>query len=254
MVRDFGKESFDILIHAGQSNAYGCGIGPVEEPYVPGEDVFTLNGDFSICMAHEEVWGNNAIGNFILPFASRYVKDKRLAEGRKILILRSSVGGTGFLDNRWNMEGDLYLRMMEMIRTALGLNPANRLAGLIWHQGETDAVLGADYDTHRHNLGMLIGAVRTTFGVPELPFVAGDFVYHWRNDNIAACLPVIGAMKDLCGEIGSARFVETDGLLSNDQKIGNADTIHFCRESLYQLGGRYYDAYCGIAGDSRSGQ
>ena len=46
--------------------------------------------------------------------------------GRKILILRTAVGGTGFRDHRWGMTDDLYLQMMEMIRTALSLNPKNR--------------------------------------------------------------------------------------------------------------------------------
>ena len=39
-----------------------------------------------------------------------------------------------------------------------------------------------------------------------------------------------------------AAFVESYGLLSNNQKIGDGEILHFCRESLYESGHRYYDA------------
>ncbi len=61
-------------------------------------------------------------------------------------------------------------------------------------------------------------------------------------DNIEICMPVISAIKDVCSVIGSAKFIETSELQSNDQKIHNQDTIHFCREALNQLGIKYYDA------------
>lgn len=246
MLRDFSKEQFDIVIQAGQSNAQGCGMGPVAEPFTPSGDIFYLNNDLSISMAQEDVWGNDPVGNFSLSFAARYIQDGRLAAGRRLLILRSAVGGTGFLDNRWGLKDDLYLRMMEMIGTAVELNKGNRLTALIWHQGETDAMLGAGRELHFNNLSTLVNTMRTTFGYADLPFIAGDFVYHWRNENLEPCLPVIDSMKDVCRTIGSARFVETAELLSNDQKVANGDTIHFCRESIYRLGVKYYEAYCDI--------
>lgn len=248
MIRDFSKEEFDIVVQAGQSNAYGCGLGPVAEPFTPSGDIFYLNNDFSVSMAQEEVWGNDAVGNFSLSFAVRYIQDGRLAPGRRLLILRTAIGGTGFLDNRWGLQDDLYIKMMEMIRTALELNGANRLVALLWHQGETDAMLGAGRELHTRNLSTLVDTVRNAFGYADLPFVAGDFVYHWRNENLEPCLPVIDAMKDVCRSIGNARFVETSELESNDQKVGNNDTIHFCREAIYRLGTKYYEAYCDIIG------
>jgi hypothetical protein len=133
--------------------------------------------------------------------------------------------------------------MMEMIKTALGLNPKNRLVAFLWHQGETDATLNSDFQTYYNNLTTLVTNVRKTFGCDNLPFVAGDFVSHWKMENIKRCEPVISAMKEVCKTIGDAEFVETSELLSNDQKIGNKDNIHFCRDALYLLGLKYYDAY-----------
>ena len=243
MLRDFSKEEFDIIIQAGQSNAEGCGLGDAEKPYATNWSVWYLNSDFSISRAQERISGNFIVGDFSLSFARKYMEDGNLKDGRKILIVRAAVGGTGFLDNHWKPTDDLYLRMMEMIKTALELNPKNKLVALLWHQGETDASLNSDYQTYLGNLTTLVNNVRTTFECNDLPFIGGDFVRHWKMELINICEPVISAMKEVCLTIENAEFVETSELLSNDQKIGNKDSIHFCRESLYQLGLKYYDAY-----------
>lgn len=248
MLKDFTKETFDILIQAGQSNSEGYGFGPVDEPYDPNDRVWYLNGDFTLSMAAEKATLNDIQSNFSLPFAREYIKSGRLDEGRKLLILRTAAGGTGFLDNRWKKTDDLYLRMMEMIRTALALNVNNRLVGLLWHQGETDASLNASYDVHYAHLMGLVQSVREEFGVPDLPFIAGDFVQHWKNDNIAICTPVVDAIRAVCRDCGHGRFVETDGLLSNLQELhrnpmGWEDTIHFSRKAVYELGKRYFEAF-----------
>ena len=248
MLRDLTGEQFDIIIQAGQSNSDGTGYGPVEHPWEPTEDVWYINFDFTMSVAREAVAGNEIQSNYSLSFAREYMKKGLLAEGRKLLILRTSVGGTGFLDHRWGMTDDLYLRMMRMIRTALALNPGNRLVAFLWHQGETDAIYGADFDTHYKNLMGLLRSVREEFKVPDLPFVAGDFVQHWKKDNWEICVPVVDAIRAVCRDCGSGAFVETDGLKSNTQEDRDPplpweDTIHFSRRSLYLLGQRYFEAF-----------
>jgi hypothetical protein len=99
---------------------------------------------------------------------------------------------------------------------------------------------------HFNHLSTLVNGVRSTFDRKDLPFIAGDFVRQWRVDNIEICAPVMEAIKDVCGSIGYAEFVETDELQSNDQMINNLDTIHFCREAMNQLGLKYYNAFCSI--------
>ena len=248
MPEDFTKFKFDVVIQAGQSNAQGCGLGDVDSPYVPSDDVWQMNNELSITAAAEEVEGGCAVGNFALPFAARYVADNKLATGRKLLILKSAVGGTGFLDNRWGMRDDLYLKMIEMIAASLALNTENRLVAFLWHQGESDAAYEASYDGHYVNLMTLAESVRDGFGRKDLPFIAGDFVHHWKNENSAACEPVVRAIKDVCADIGRAAFIETAGLQSNLQKLGYGDdNIHFSREALYILGAEYFRAYCKIA-------
>lgn len=246
MLRDFSKEKFDVILQAGQSNAEGCGLGKTEDPYVANYSVWYLNNDFSISKAQERIAtkesNNSIIADFSLPFAREYMAND-LKEGRNILIVRAAVGGTGFVDKRWNPTDDLYLKMMDMTETALSLNPENKLVAFLWHQGETDAANCVDYQTYRNSLSTLINNVRTTFSRKDLPFIAGDFVWHWKSQWLDRCEPIVKATKDICNEIGYAEFVQTDDLLSNDQAVGNEDIIHFCRDSIYKLGVRYYNAY-----------
>lgn len=252
MLRDFTEERFDVLIQAGQSNSDGTGFGDTDEPYEVNEQVWYMNGDFTMSLAAEKVAVNGIQSTFALSFAREYIRQGVLQEGRKLLILRTAVGGTGFLDNRWNMTDDLYLRMMEMTRTALSLNKENRLIGLLWHQGETDATLNAGYEEHYDRLIGLLRSVRETFHTPDLPFIAGDFVQQWKQDNEIICKPVVQAIRDVCRECGHGAFVETDGLKSNMQEgawnpfcsvDGDKDTIHFSRKSCYLLGKRYFEAF-----------
>ena len=261
MLIDFSKEEFDIIVQAGQSNSEGCGLGDAATPFVPNYNTWFLNSDYSLYMeqkgksplspahdcyitiAQEKVVGNCIIGDFSLSFSAEYINNGRLDTGRKLLIIRSAVGGTGFSDSRWGASDDLFLRMLDMIRTAITLNPQNRLVAFLWHQGETDAMFNVDKDTHYKNLKKLIEIVRNTFECNELPFIAADFVNQWKTDNMVICKPVVEAIREVCSTIGNAGFVETAELQSNDQRLGNEDTIHFCREAIDQLGVKYFKAF-----------
>ena len=251
-MKDFSTEAFDILIQAGQSNSDGTAFGNVCNPYQQDCRVWYYNADGTFQIAQEKVANNAIQSNFSLSFARKYLESGMLGEGRKLLILRTAVGGTGFSDNRWKSTDDLYLRMMEMIRDTLALNPENRLKALLWHQGETDAVNKMTYDYYRDHITKLITNVRNTFNEPTLPFIAGDFVQDWKRKNEEICAPVIQALRDVCANQCHA-FVETDGLESNREDgyphpFGWVDDIHFCRRAMYTLGERYFAAYSDVIG------
>lgn len=236
---------YDIIVQAGQSNSEGCGRGDAREPYVPGADILYMEKDFSLAPAAERVAEDGQkVSDLSLFFARAYVRAGRLAAGRRVLILRAAVGGTGFLDKRWGPEDDLFLGMVNMIRRAKTLCPGSRFVAFLWHQGETDAVHGATRKGHAQNLARLLDAVRTESGEAALPFVCGDFVYEWKNANLAACAPVIEAMRQVCRERNGS-FAETADLRSNNQETGNGDVIHFSTDALQTLGERYYQAIFG---------
>jgi len=253
MTKELGG-MYDIIIVAGQSNAEGCGLGPVDLPCAPDERVLAMSkevdaaGGYLVAVAEERAAEGISWADFGLPFAREYVAAGLLAPGRKLLLVRAAVGGTGFADKHWGPEDDHYQNMLRMIEAALAMGGA--LKALLWHQGETDACFKESEASYAANLRTLLRGVRERFGAPALPFVAGDFVQQWERDNAAVCAPVVAALRSLCAAEAPAAFVETTGLASNEEAIGNGDTIHFSRAAQYALGKRYFEAWRGIAGAS----
>ncbi len=268
MLNAFKQEKLDIIVLAGQSNSEGYGVGEVTEEYLPDERILWLNdcskprfekegevdvfridypAELSVTVAEEPIGAAGKVGKLAISFARAYLADGKLQEGRKLLILNAGVGGTGFRDNQWGLGRTLYQRLKDFTRVALGLNGENRLVAFLWHQGECDSFENAawsaekKYAVHKKNLGEMLADFKQEFSCPNLPFIAGGFCDEWYLKNKEACDGVLQAIQEICASHGA--FVFTDGLLSNNQKTGNGDDIHFCRESLHILGKAYYDAF-----------
>lgn len=255
----FKTEKFDIVIQGGQSNAEGCGVGFVEPEYKPCEDVLYLDihkkvetienrlvityaeKPFAIKIAEERFLEDGKRGDFALTFSQEYIREGLLTNERKLLIVRAAVGGTGFQKEHWGLGKQLYTKLVEMTDYALSLNPENRIIGVLWHQGEHDAFEGNTPENYYKQLKEMLLDIRARYG--NMPFVAGDFCHDWKDKNLAICQPIVNTIKQVVDEIGNAGFVKTADLLSNNQKTGNGDEIHFCRESLYTLGKRYFKEF-----------
>ena len=149
---------FDIIIQAGQSNAEGSGVGPVEKEYTPTDKVWSLDAPkrvtalpdrmdivyldepFILKIAEECEGDNGKIGNFGLTFAEEYTKAGMLKEGRATLIIRAAIGGTGFSRKEWGVGSILSNKLFELVDYALALDEGNRVVAFLWHQGEHDSV------------------------------------------------------------------------------------------------------------------
>lgn len=256
-------EKYDIFIQAGQSNAEGSGLGPVTEEYIPDERICYLealktvittnegldiqfhNEPFQLMVGAEHGTAENPIGDFSLTFSKAYIDAGLLAPDRKILIIRAAVGGTGFQKKHWGMEDILYLKMLEMIDYAVSLNPENQIKGVLWHQGEHDAFEGNTGERYHHQLAMLLNSLQKRYNISKLPFVCGSFVSDWRKKNEEICAHILAALQQVASEM-QGEYVEAGDLLSNNEKTGNGDDIHFCRESLHILGYIYFNAYQSI--------
>ena len=253
-------QAYDIIIQGGQSNSEGSGHGPVEQEYVPSEDILYLDVEkttdpfpgglnviyadkpFQLHKAEERLWQEKYIlGDLALTFSKKYIEKGLLETGRKLLIIRASVGGTGFQTKHWGMQDPLYLKMLEMTDYALSLNPENRIVAFLWHQGENDAVEGNTPENYRNQLSKMIASVRERYG--NMPFISADFVNEWKTANIEICEPIVKVIKEVTLAAGNSAFIETADLPSNNQATNNGDTIHFCRQSLRVLGERYFDAF-----------
>ena len=127
------KEKYDIIIVGGQSNAEGSGIGPVENAYVPTSQILYLQAEKSVDVvesglrieykdtpfvletAEEPIVNGNTRGDFALSFATDYIARGLLATDRKIMIIKSAIGGTGFYRGHWGLQDKVYLKMLEMV-------------------------------------------------------------------------------------------------------------------------------------------
>lgn len=253
---------YDIFIQAGQSNAEGYGHGPVAQEYVPDPRILYLRSrktlpaapaledydpadPFEICVAEERSIPDHPedkVGDFSLSFAKRYIEEGLLEQGRKVLIVRAAVGGSGFLKHFWRMGDFLYERMLCLIDEAVGLEKDYRIMGLLWHQGEHEAAFLNDPDTYHDQLKAVLESVRERYDVPELPIICGGFCKEWADKNQPACDEIMAVIRSVAEEL-NGHYIETSDLRSNNQKNGDGDEIHFCREDLQELGRRYFDAW-----------
>lgn len=259
------EEVYDIIIQGGQSNAEGNGMGPVLQDYVPtgkikyltdnrriehfeeGLKVFRNNNPISIEVAQERKVDDEACGDFSLTFAEDYINSGLLKNGRKLLIIRSAVGGTGFMNGHWGVFDYLFLRMIALTDYALSLNPNNRVVAFLWHQGEHDAVLRNSTESYFNSLNAVVKYVKCKYGA-AVPFLAADFVHEWSRKQFEIYQPIINAIRQVVCSYTNAAFIETDNLLSNNQKVGNGDEFHFCRDALHELGHRYFHSYKELIG------
>ncbi|MBQ9485721.1 MAG: hypothetical protein IJU83_02665, partial [Clostridia bacterium] len=266
------KDLYDIIVVAGQSNAEGNGVKANDEEVISDKvnhlidkNPVWLNvlkdGTVKLEMvyptqmlleqAHERLNGENKkVADFSETFAKAYIDGGYLQEGRKVLIVKTAVGGTGFARNEWGWNSALFDRLKLMTDYGLSLNSGNRVVALLWHQGEHDSVENAQlnaeerYDFYSKSFKKQMNAFRSRYG-ENVPIIAGEFADSWAElpENKTNCDAVEKALKDTCAEMGNAGVASSEGLLSNDQMFHNGDNLHFCADSLYQLGGRYFDIY-----------
>lgn len=268
---EFSNEKFDIILLIGQSNAEGFGQGEAKDAYLPSSSVMQLidtyhvtfemtpenvgilhideNSAYRIEPAEETIHPERGIlGCLALPFAKKYYESYLSLSDRRVLVIRAAVGSTGFLRGNWNLEDSLYKRAVEMTDMALSLNKENRLAAILWHQGESDAIEGRRrggyaflYPYYHKVMGKLVDDLRKRYG--KIPFISGAMCREWTLKIKEASEAVENATKAVMEEVGHAAFAESDGLTSNDSILKNGDSIHFSRNSLYELGERYFKLY-----------
>ncbi len=266
-LRNQDNQDYDIIVLAGQSNAVGNGLGESDNPWQERDDIYMLNNDYDKgyrrpsenevyidIKGHEDCYTEIAkergeketIGTFYLTFAKLYA-DKYLQKGRKVLIVNTPIGGTGFKGGHWGQKDYIYNRMIEMVDLSLAMNKNNRVVCVLWHQGEHDAYENRDLtygqirDYYSKNINELFNSIRTRYG-SDKPFICGGFTPSFVELYKMPSRAVLDVLKEKMQTEKLTRFVETDDLMAND-KIGRRDPYHFCKVSLEVLGKRYFDAY-----------
>lgn len=261
--------AYDIIILAGQSNAEGNGHNNENERITFTDNVFqlvdvnpvyfeqqsdgkvvikcSLPVQTSVQTFCERPTPDGYCAELCSAFAKHYVESGLLKYGRKLLVVKSAIGGTGFYKQQWGVGNVLYGRLCQMTKQALDLEKDSKIVAFLWHQGEHDAFEGQCFSLRENNdryfnaLQTMLADYRSRFG--NIPIVTGGLVPHWAK-GFAYAKGIEKSTAKVCENIGNATFVSSKGLLSNDQSNKSGDMIHFCRRSVYELGKRYFDAYC----------
>ena len=269
---DISAYECDVIVIAGQSNAEGNGVRP--EGVIPAYprdtyEVIDSNPSYpyfdekcgctmlkvslpTVCevrQVQDRVHNGTFRADYGRSFAADYIAAGMLEKGRKILLVKAAVGGTGFSNCQWGVDNPLSARAEQMIKYALGLNEGNKVKAILWHQGEHDSVSSPlfsvedRYDFYRIKYGEQIRHLRKLCG--DVPVICGGFVDDWadRAEHKTASDAVEKALADVSASLGKSAFVSSDGLKSNDQTVGDGDIVHFGYYSVLELGDRYFAAY-----------
>lgn len=237
--KSFQTYAYDIILVAGQSNAEGYGRGDETCKFIPHDPIYGYTEKKGIHLAcDKKIRRLGFTASFCLYFGEEYVRAGLLNPKRKLMLLNTAVGGTGFSDCRWGMGEDLFERMLRMCNHVLALNPENRIKAFLWHQGETDVYGGVDGTSYAKLLGTLISETQNRLNIAHVPFIAGNMVPGWMQLNPGA-YEIAASTRKLMESLPLGGYAESDGLVANSAE----DNIHFSRKSCVELGRRYFQIY-----------
>ena len=266
--------AFDIIVLAGQSNAEGNGVSLENRPMVV-MDAYEIidknpygmklkkDGSYAgldfvypvetILRELQERKVNGTYNSDLsLSFAERYKQSKFYSPNRKILVIKTGYGGSGFAFDQHGVGNPLYRRMLDMIDIGLSLNKGNRIVAFLWHQGEHDAFENAQFsDKERYayyhsNLLKEFLAIKERYKQFEFPFITGGLCRGWKKRYPNQSDAVEKATIDVCRAIGDAAFVPGDDLPTNEEVLHNGDDDHYSKESILIMGERYFEAFASL--------
>ena len=116
------------------------------------------------------------------------------------------------------------------------------VAGILWHQGESDCT-NDRYPVYKENLLKMLRQLRADLGLEEVPILIGglgDYLtqcprIEWQFRQYYALINE--SLRSVAAELPLGGFVSAEGLTSNP------DYLHFNARSLHEFGLRYFDEY-----------
>jgi len=250
-------DQFDVFLLMGQSNMAGFGCIREDDPWQSGDldavpGVVVMGGQSKLRSARPRgraVWrpaahplhlNQNSCGFGLgLPFACRL---REAAPERTVGLVPCAWGGAAIAEIHQGTP--LFGNAVKRANIA---RQSGRLAGVLWHQGESDTVSEAAAHAHAGLLRRFMADLRGELGLPDLPFLIGDLAEFTedfkrkRNPSAAEWNAQVRAgLREVAADDAHARFVESAGL-------DGVDDVHFGRNALIEFGGRYASAWLELA-------
>jgi hypothetical protein len=224
----------EICLLIGQSNMAGRGaIEAMDEGPIDGCELFNAEGEWEPATNPLNKYSTVGEKISVQKLNPGYGFAKRLHELRpeiSVGLVVNARGGTSI--SKWAKTSTEYNYYSEAVaRTQAALADGNsRLAGILWHQGESD---GNRTGSYMKKLTTLIADLRADFNAPDLPFIAGQVE---KDDTDGKPARVFNEVIILLPSVVSnTAVVSTEGLLT-------LDGTHFDSAGQRELGRRYADA------------
>lgn len=231
------KPEIKVFLLAGQSNMCGAGnifnlppdlLFPETEvlAYYDGQIAYPqyarmmkkLNGHLGIGFGPELTFG--------LDMENYFPSDK-------IALIKWAYGATSLYDD-WNPSktDNCYSKFKDTVISQIAelsktYTPVIR--GMLWMQGESDALNASQAEAYETNLRSFISTVKTEFSCPDLKFVIGrisDSTAWTYRDTVRK------AQAKIADETANTKMIDTDDL-------SRWDLFHYDNDGLYTLGHRY---------------
>lgn len=190
------------------------------------------------------------------------VEMNKLNPERKIAIIKYARGGSSLSDKSkwgtWNPENEQvnqYDHFLTTLENAFaskdidgdGVDDTLIPAGIVWMQGETDAVYLASSQAYEQNLTRLMGLMRKALGDEKLPIVIGKIADSVKEGEGKKYLPY-----DTIVHKAQERFVKNDSLaalVTNNDNYSFTDEWHYITTDYIDLGvafAREMEKLCGV--------
>ena len=164
-------------------------------------------------------------------FADLYAKE----HGVEVGLIPCADGGTNL--NLWCVGGRLYDNARYQAELA---QRTSTIAGVLWHQGESDAN-EENYALYEEKFLKIMNSLKKDLDLYDVPFLLGglgDYLAEYNDGAIKDYYPRINeTLEKIARENPMTGFVSAKGLTSNP------DNLHFNTKSLVEFGARYYEEF-----------
>lgn len=223
------------MIHSiliiGQSNMGGRGFAHEVEP-IHNEQIKVLrNGRWRPMYIPVNPDRVTSGINLSESFADLYAREKNVEVG----IIPCADGGTSL--DQWRVGGLLFDHACYMAELA---SRTSTIAGVLWHQGESDCA-EERYPYYEEKLLVILDAFRKKLDLHDVPFLLGglgDYLKDCeRSEKFKNYVHVNAALKRVASKRPMTGFVSAEGLGANP------DNLHFSAKALREFGVRYYEEF-----------
>jgi hypothetical protein len=224
--------TFELFLLMGQSNMEGCGaLRRTDTVPVLGILMLDRHDQWRVAAHPIHYVARKAEGGFFglgIDFAQALSSQR---PGITVGLIPCAVGGSSL--DEWQPGEPHYERAVRRARLA---RANGRLKGVLWHQGETDAMDPHAATTYRARVVRVFRQLREDLNQPDMPIVVGELgrkISQSEGIEDEQLRIINEALNDVPELIANTRCI------SSEELSYKPDRLHFNRRGLQELGRRY---------------